>query len=246
MTSPLLLPEPYASALVAAEAFIRDEVEARAIVVSGTVVRGMGQANSDLDIVVIHDAPWRQRVQRWFGEVPAEMFINPPFQVRRQMEQDSRAARPVMAHMLATGYLVLDDRDGTGAALQQEARANLEAGPKVDAEWLELRRYGIASMFEDASDLMDVDPERARAFITQAVIEAIEWWFPAHGHWLPRAKALLHDFGEHEPAWAERAREALRATDTATAMAEATPVIAHLLGATGFFAWSGKPQPLTP
>lgn len=246
MMTPPQLPEPYASALIAAVAFIRAEVNVRAVVVSGTVVRGTGHASSDLDIVVIHDEPWRQRLQRWFGGVPVEMFINPPFQVRRQMDRDAQSARPVMAHMLATGHLVFDDRDGIGAALQQEARINLEAGPTVDAEWLELRRYGIATAFEDATDLLAIDPERSRALVSQAVTEAIEWWFPAHGLWLPRTKALLHDFNEHEPVWAERAREVLRSPDLAVAHSEATPLIQRLLGATGFFAWSGKPQPLAP
>jgi hypothetical protein len=246
MTTPLLLPDPYSTALVAAEAFIRGELEVRAMVVSGTVVRGTGQANSDLDIVVVHDAPWRQRLQRFFNGVPTEMFVNPPFQIRRQMENDARSARPVMAHMLATGHLLQDDPAGIGAALQEEAHANLAAGPVVDPEWLELRRYGIAGIFEDAIDLINIDPERAQAFAVQAVIEAIEWWFPAHGHWLPRAKTLLSEFEGHVPDWSVQARRALRAPNAANAIAEATPLIQHLLGGTGFFEWSGGRQYLSP
>ncbi len=58
------------------------EVRARSleplgIIAAGSVVRGAGDRASDLDIYVVHERPYRQRLQRWFGDVPVEIFVNP-------------------------------------------------------------------------------------------------------------------------------------------------------------------------
>ncbi len=72
----LALAEPYALALQQALAFCHERTDPFGIVASGSIVRGTGDANSDLDIYVLHAHPWRQRVQRCFNGVPCEIFIN--------------------------------------------------------------------------------------------------------------------------------------------------------------------------
>src|SRR5680860_986680 len=85
---PLSLAEPNATALEMAIAFIHERYAPRGIIVSGTIVRGTPHASSDLDFMVIHDATWRRRSQRFFNGVPAEMFVNPEFQMRRTIERE--------------------------------------------------------------------------------------------------------------------------------------------------------------
>ncbi len=102
------LAEPYASALRDAVAFVLDRVDPVGIVACGSVIRGTPSPNSDLDIYVVHEADWRQRIQRRFGGVPAEIFINPPTAIRGYFETERRAGRPITAHMLSTGFVVLD------------------------------------------------------------------------------------------------------------------------------------------
>ena len=56
------LGKPYASALLAATNFIGSRFRPMGILAGGTIFRGEHHASSDLDIVVIHDLPWRQRI----------------------------------------------------------------------------------------------------------------------------------------------------------------------------------------
>ena len=239
------LPDPYETALREAIAYLHDRFQPQAIVASGTIIRGTPHASSDLDLVVIHDQPWRQRVQRVFHGVPAEMFVNPSFQVSRAFITEARSARPVLAHMLATGVTV---HDATGIAnnLQQEAQIVLEAGPQVDPAWVELRRYGIATLFEDAADVARADPERSRTLALQAMTEAVDWWFPAHGRWRPRSKALFEEFAHHEPDLMLAIRAAIGAATVDEALALAAPAIETMIGATGFFPWESVPESLAP
>ena len=241
---PALSP-PHDLALHQAIETITDRFAPVAIVASGTIVRGTPSATSDLDIVVIHDQPWRQRVQCFFNGVPAELFVNPAFQIRNAFVTEARDARPVLAHMLATGIIVLD-RTGIGAELQAEANANLAHGPLVPTGWLELRRYGIATVFEDAVDLEEIDPDRSRTLAMQALTESIDWWFPAHGHWRPRSKSLLADFQQHHPALGETARQAIDAPHLDQCLAHTATVLAGTIEATGFFAWESTPEPVDP
>lgn len=239
------LAEPYRTALDQAIVYIRESYEPLGIVASGTIVRGVPDASSDLDLVVCHEPPWRQRIQRRFTGVPTEIFVNPEFQLHRQMGQDTRAGRPVMAHMLATGAIV-HDTGGIMTALQDRAIAVLDAGPEVPSEHLVWKRYGITTAFEDAVDLQNSDPDRAHTIVTEALIDAVKLHFLQYGRWLPRSKALLTDLDALDPALGQATRAALGAARLDERLELAAPLILRIAGATGFFAWEGEPQPLEP
>src|SRR5512138_765766 len=72
------LASPYDEALREAIGAVLAEVEPTGIVATGTIVRGVAHASSDLDVFVIHEAAYRRRIQRVFRGVPTEIFINPP------------------------------------------------------------------------------------------------------------------------------------------------------------------------
>lgn len=77
------LPEQYRRAFDTARRLIRVQFNPDGIVVSGTIARGNPDPASDLDILAVHHHPWRQRVQRFFDGVSAEIFVNPPEGIRR-------------------------------------------------------------------------------------------------------------------------------------------------------------------
>jgi hypothetical protein len=239
------LAPPYDSALREAAAFIRKHYTPIGIIVSGSIIRGTGHGASDLDVVVIHEPAWRQRTQRFFNGVPAEMFVNPAFQIRRQMARDTTVGRPVMAHMLATG-VVLEDATGILGVLREEASANLAAGPNIPAESLLQRRYMIATGFEDAIDIAGFDPDRARSIVTESLTDAVKLHFLQQGQWLPRSKALLSDLDALDPALGAGVRAALREPGIEARLALATPIIEQITGASGFFEWESEPQHLEP
>jgi len=75
-------------------------------VVSGSILRGNPDRNSDLDIYVIHRQPFRRRIQKYFIGVPCELFLNNFAQVYQYFEQECKDNRPVTAHMLASGQVI--------------------------------------------------------------------------------------------------------------------------------------------
>ena len=75
------LAEKYDIALRMAINYILENYKPIGIIASGTIICGTPDKSSDLDIYVIHNESFRQRLQKYFNGVPAEIFINPPFQV---------------------------------------------------------------------------------------------------------------------------------------------------------------------
>jgi len=116
-----------------------------AVVAAGTIVRGEPSASSDLDLYVVHEAAYQQRLQRFFGGVPAEIFVNPEPQIYAYLDQEHEEGRPITAHMLATGFPVLDTTEVlTGLAAR--ARHLLEPGPPIPQD-TNRSRYSLGSLF---------------------------------------------------------------------------------------------------
>jgi hypothetical protein len=162
--------EPYATALRSSVAFVCGEVNAVGIVATGTIIRGTSHQSSDLDLYVIHNEPFRRRVQRFFGErVPTEIFINPPSAIRAYFVEENEAGRPCTAHMLATGYVVFE-RGPDVKQLRLEAKEWLER-PSFPNEDATIRaRYDAAIRLEDATDVAREDSTTSSLLMSQAVI----------------------------------------------------------------------------
>src|SRR5438128_286942 len=135
------LPEPYAGALRDAVAFVFSRFEPIGIVATGTIVRGNPSPSSDLDLYVIHRDPRRQRLQRRFRGVPAEIFVNPPERVEAYFAEERAEGRPLTAHMLATGFVVLRT-DPVLDDLRARAAAQLADPPRLDDRALRVKAYG--------------------------------------------------------------------------------------------------------
>ena len=97
---------------------------------AGSVSRGAGDANSDLDLYVLIDAEHRRRLSRRFRGVPTEMFLNPPERARRYFDEDRALGRRPGLDMMAEG-LILFDPLGECAAIQSEARAAVALRPST-------------------------------------------------------------------------------------------------------------------
>jgi hypothetical protein len=241
----LNLPQRYTTALADAVAFIRERYQPIGIVVAGTIIRGTPDATSDFDIVVAHEPHWRQRCQRSFRGVPAEIFVNPVFQIRRAFQNEAAESRPVLAHMIATG-VILHDPDGIMATLKPEAQAILDAGPRETDAARVNARYMIATWFEDAEDIRERDPDRASGMLIDAVLDAIRFHFRQSGRWHPREKDLLRELDEFDPELGALARQAMRASTIDDRVAYARSVVERVVGATGFFEWESPREPLVP
>src|SRR5262249_52666417 len=77
------LPDQYDRALREAVTFVMERFQPVGIIATGTIGRGTPDAASDLDVWVVHLEPVRQRLQKFFNGVPAEIFVNPPWVIHK-------------------------------------------------------------------------------------------------------------------------------------------------------------------
>jgi predicted nucleotidyltransferase len=237
------LSSPYAEALRAAVDDLLARYEPFGIIAAGSILRGQGGPTSDIDLYVLHHAPFRQRLQRRYHGVPFEIFINPPQQVRRYFEDEHNAARPVTAHILTTGVVVLD-RDPTLEALRQKAAQWLARPPSPDVDALRWRSYLIADALDNARDLFETDPTCASLILHHAVSNLVEYAFLAHNRHLPRQKALLAALDELDAQVGALARAFYATADAPAQLRLATQLAQHLTGAVSFFEWDSAQLPV--
>lgn len=235
------LPEPYATALREAEAFIRTQTKPLGIVASGTIIRGSPDASSDLDLYVIHGQPWRRRVQRWFNGVPAEIFINPPAAIERYFKEEHADGQPLTAHMLATGVM-LGPHEAIVDGLVDQAREWLTRPPTPRAFDLEMARYSAATLFEDALDVAERDQATATMLLNMAVRQALHYLFLRDRTLIPRNKELLARTAQLDPEVGAAARRFFDAPMWCERLAAAGIVLDRSVGKRGFYTWESEPE----
>lgn len=236
------LPEPYRSALREATAYIvgrYDDVVG--IIAAGSILRGQGCAASDLDLYVVRTRPQRQRVQRRFNGVPAEIFVNPPHQIERYFAEEARRSRPLTAHMLAEGAVVLA-LDPVVERLRAQARAELRRVPAPSATDLRWERYVAALELEDALDVIDEDPAGGGLILAGAIHKMLRYAFRQARHNIPRDKDLIAALETLDPELAGLARRLALAHDPGTQRALAGQIADRTLGVRGFFEWESEPE----
>jgi hypothetical protein len=235
------LPEPYATALREAEVFIRARTKPLGIVACGTIIRGDPDVSSDLDLYVIHDRPWRQRVQRRFNDVPAEIFINPPAAIERYFREEHADGQPLTAHMLATG-VVLGPHDAIVDGLVAQSREWLARPPTPSAFDLEMARYSAATVFEDALDVAERDRATATMLLAMAVRQALHYLFLRDRILIPRNKELLARSAQLDPEVGAAARRFFDAPTWSERLAASGIVMDRSVGTRGFYEWESEPE----
>lgn len=235
------LAERYNRALHEAVRFVLQRFDVFGIVVSGTIVRGNPDPTSDLDVYVIHREQFRQRIQKFFDGVPAEIFVNPPQVIRQYFDREQKEGRPCTAHMLATGFVVLA-RDPVVDELRAQARGLLAHPPQNTPLGLDIARYMVACTYEDAMDVVERDSATAQMLLGQAVSGMLGFCFKKADRFVPRRKELLRTLAEIDPETAELATEFFTATDLNARLRLAERLADRTVGARGFFEWETVPE----
>ena len=233
------LSAPYDRALWDVVAFILHRFEVLGIVASGTLIRGDPGPSSDLEIYVIHAQQKRQRIQKLFNQVPTEIFVNPVSAIEGYFESERKRGRPSTAHMLATGFVILD-RDPAVEHLRQQARMMLDAPPDPGEERLTWLRYGAVLQYEDALDIASTQPAGANMILGSAVHAMLHYRFWKANRYLPRDKDLLDALEEIDPDLAASAQEFYATADIARRFALAEEIATRTIEAHGFFEWESK------
>lgn len=235
------LPSPYAQALHEAVEFILARTVPVGIIASGSILRGNPDPASDLDIYVIHLQPFRQRIQKYFSGVPAEIFINPPQQVRRYMDVEREDYRPMTAHILATGFSVLEINPIVDE-LRQKAIWSLANPPTASPERLITLRYMAANWLEDAADLGQRDEATANLFLSQAVLEMIRYNFITQGIYQPRNKELIAATEALNPELGELLRRFYLTAECQARLELAYQIADRTIQLYGFCEWESTPE----
>ncbi len=239
------LPAPYDLALHEAVAhilkrFFMTSGDGVGIIAAGSILRGVPDATSDLDLYVLHRAPFRQRLQKTFNGVPAEIFVNPPVAVERYLEEEQQERRPITAHMLATGYVVLA-LDPIVAALREKAAALLLTPPAPPENPI-MARYMVATLYEDAMDVLERDPATGRMLLGRVVVEMLNYGFVVGGQFQPRMKDLLAVATQHDPDAGNLARRFFEIADLDEQVALAARLAERTIEVQGFFEWESEPE----
>ena len=200
------------------------------VLVAGSRLRGDGDVHSDLDVVVVIASPRRRRWNVVLAGVEIEMFVNPPFQMRRYFEQERQSGRGLEPHLCSTGRIVFDPQ-GVMAAIQAEARSIWDAGPPRLTEQDRWQfRYRVADVLRDIADVEASDKERAVFLIGMLLPELIDQHYRISGRWLHKRKRVLDDLGHWDEVATQLARQACNETIAVSRRCEAVRALArHVL-----------------
>ncbi len=235
------LSEPYNTALREAVAYILARFDVSGLVAAGSILRGAPDASSDLDLYVIHRGPFRQRLQKFFHGVPAEIFVNPPEQVERYFAEEQASGRPITAHMLANGTPLIENGPELGR-LRHLAAGLLQNAPAYTVDSLLYERYLCATLYEDAVDIAQRDPVTSDLLLAQSVTAMLPYRFKQAGLFVPRWKDLLAQLDELDPDSADLAKQFFAAGTHDERLSLASQLAQRIAGAEGFFEWESDPE----
>ena len=239
------IPERYRRALDTVLTELASVTEPVGIVLTGSVIHGTAAETSDLDVAILHDLPWRQRVQRVVDGVPVECFINSDGWWQHTLDSEAAAGRSPAAHFLARG-LIWRDTDGRMRDLQRTAQAYVDAGPQVSSDTLLAAKYSAVATLEDGGDIVTIDEDRSRWLLLDAIDKALRYHYLINQIWIPREKDLFADVDRRWPEIGASVRHAYR-TNSVVALHIIAKSIVHLTtGEVRFFNWSSTPQEMDP
>ncbi|WP_137151170.1 nucleotidyltransferase domain-containing protein [Devosia sp. FKR38] len=165
------------------------------IFVAGSIMRGDGNAFSDIDLVVIYptlDQAWRESF--CLDGFPIEAFVHDAETLAHFVEKDVEGGAPVIVNMVAHGLIV--GAPGPANAMQQEARAILAQGPRPLAGIsYDTMRYFLSDLADDlraerpADEIAAIAAQLYPRLIDLMLLGRHQW--TGKGKWGPR---LLRQF----------------------------------------------------
>ena len=233
---------PFDRAVEEAVAYVRATYAPLGIVVAGSIVRGEADPRSDLDIFVVHDQAWRLREQKRFAGVPAELFVNPPAQVRRYFEREHADGRPCTAHMFATGEVIAPGHPVIDDLVREAREWLVRPIETIEAELVRCR-YEVVDTLDDARDCIDRDRAAASLLLGEAVRGIVAYAFRKRHRFQPRRKALVTSLAAIDAGAAALVRT-WSTSEGHAALAAVEALAARVLGVDTFFEWKSAAEPV--
>jgi predicted nucleotidyltransferase len=196
------------------------------VLATGSRVHSTPGPTSDLDVHVLIAQPRRQRRNIVLHGVEVELFINPPFQIRRYFGD-----RGVDEHMFTFGRAIYDPQ-GVVAELQAEARVRWQAGPpRVADAWM--HRYAPADLLRDLEDVGAGDAATSNLLIARIVDMLLDSHYRLNRRWPAKPKRRLADLEGWDAHAAQLARAALACGPLDDRRAALDRLAAHALASIG-------------
>lgn len=183
--------------------------DASHLFVAGSVLRGEGNAFSDIDIVVLYpklERAWRESFV--LDGFPIEAFVQDPETLAYFFENDAERGVPVIIDMVANG-VILGDASVEANAMQQRARQILAAGPKpLAGAPLDALRYILTDLADDLRAERPADEIAATA--AQLYPRLIDLMLLGRNHWTGNGKWGPRLLRRLDPAIASLTADAFR------------------------------------
>ncbi|MPY32843.1 nucleotidyltransferase domain-containing protein [Streptomyces adustus] len=222
--------------VLTARELVRDRFPAaRAAFLAGSVLTDRRTATSDLDIVVLLDGtPCRENLvyRGW----PVELFVQTEATWHGFADEETAKRSSPLLAMCADGMLLVD-ADGLGAALQDEARERLAAGPPpLSDRERDYERFILTDLLDDLRGC--ADPAERVYLVAHMLQRASELVLLVGGHWLGKGKWLSRRLAAADPGMQRALSEAaVQAIDGDTKGFAA--VVAEVLDLAGGPLWDG-------
>ena len=211
------------------------------IIVTGSIVRGNPDLNSDFDIFVIHEESYRQRIQKYFNGVACEIFINNFKHVYGYFEKEYEDNRPVSAHMISTGKVIMGEDNSGIKRLILSAQEFLLKTPLLTENKITRIKYAISTLFEDATDVKETDQLTSTYFLNKLISEIMDYVFLINGISCPRPKERIKYLEINYPDTGKLIAGYYNTENFGDRYEIAKSLVAKTTGEHGFFEWdSGK------
>lgn len=238
------LSKQYSDALKEGVEWIMDKFDPVGVIAAGTIIRGNPDKSSDFDIFVIHNAGFRQRIQKIFKTIPFEIFVNPPCSIIKNLQDEYKSQRQCTAHMLSTGH-VLINKEPIVNELIVSASKYLETKPVFDINQATMLRYKAAVLLEDALDIKDKDIAMTNLFISDAVQALLGWFYYQERVFIPRQKELIVLTEKINPEIGDCARKIMESEHVDDKITNLIKLADLTIKTYGFFEWESKPEEVT-
>lgn len=191
-----------------ARAFVKENHPgARASILGGSAAAGTATATSDLDIALLYPNGHSNYAQttRYRGWL-VETFVHTPESLQFWYGKEAQDRRPVIAALCASGVLLTDD--GSGAAWQAGAQAEMARGPQpLTSQERDSRRYNLSALVDDlegsqsSAEIFSLTAEVLREAADLLLLESENWL--GTGKWVVRRLAQSdHELADRLLAWA--------------------------------------------
>ncbi len=227
----------HTQALQEAVIFILKKFYVQGILVSGSIIQGKANKNSDLDIYVINNRYECQRIQKFFNSVPTEIFVNPINKIKKYLEDELISGKPSTANMFATGFVILDQNQVI-YKIRSRAKDMLQRSPNNNILFLQRLRYSIADTYENATDMIGIDEATAIILMSESVKMALQYYFRISEKWMPRHKDIFIELEKINPYLAKLGKDFYLNPLVSEKFKIANEIMDKTIKTKGFFEWS--------